>query len=145
TGSDASARRRISEASVSSGPGGRSRSQARSSASQETALAPTAAAAIVARGRDTSGTPGWETIVATSGIRQSGEEGLIRNAILIAGPTASGKSALALALARRLGGRIVNTDSMQAYSVLRVITARPSDEELVRAPHLLYGHVHPGT
>ncbi len=89
--------------------------------------------------------PGWETIVATSDIRQSGEEGLIRNAILIAGPTASGKSALALELARRLGGRIVNTDSMQAYSVLRVITARPADEELATAPHFLYGHVHPGT
>jgi tRNA dimethylallyltransferase len=109
------------------------------------ALAPTAAAAIVARGRDTTGASGWETSVATSGIRQSGGAGLIRNAILIAGPTASGKSALALSLARRLEGRIVNTDSMQAYSVLNVITARQTPGDLAEAPHLLYGHVHPGT
>jgi tRNA dimethylallyltransferase len=62
-------------------------------------------------------------------------------AVLIAGPTASGKSALALALADRLGGTIVNADSMQVYGDLRVITARPSVEEEARAPHRLYGHV----
>jgi tRNA dimethylallyltransferase len=62
-------------------------------------------------------------------------------AVLIAGPTASGKSALALALADRLGGTIVNADSMQVYGDLRVITARPSAEEEARAPHRLYGHV----
>jgi tRNA dimethylallyltransferase len=61
--------------------------------------------------------------------------------ILIAGPTASGKSALALALAEKLGGTIVNTDSMQVYRDLRIITARPSPEEEARVPHRLYGHV----
>ncbi|HVW54875.1 MAG TPA: tRNA (adenosine(37)-N6)-dimethylallyltransferase MiaA [Rhizobiaceae bacterium] len=68
---------------------------------------------------------------------------MIENAILIAGPTASGKSALALDLARREGGIVVNADSMQVYSVLRVLTARPGAEELATAPHLLYGHVDP--
>jgi tRNA dimethylallyltransferase len=62
-------------------------------------------------------------------------------AILIAGPTASGKSALALALAQRLGGVIVNADSMQVYRDLRVITARPTPAEEALAPHVLYGHV----
>jgi len=62
-------------------------------------------------------------------------------AILIAGPTASGKSAVALALAETIGGTIVNADSMQVYRDLRVITARPSPEEEARVPHLLYGHV----
>jgi tRNA dimethylallyltransferase len=62
-------------------------------------------------------------------------------AILIAGPTASGKSALALALAQKFGGVVINADSMQVYRDLRVITARPiaADEALV--PHALYGHV----
>lgn len=63
--------------------------------------------------------------------------------ILIAGPTASGKSALALELAERTGGVIVNADSMQVYGTLRVLTARPSADEEVRAPHRLYGHVPP--
>jgi tRNA dimethylallyltransferase len=62
-------------------------------------------------------------------------------AILIAGPTASGKSVLALALAEKLGGVIVNADSMQVYRDLRVITARPSPQEEARVPHRLYGHV----
>lgn len=62
-------------------------------------------------------------------------------AILIAGPTASGKSGLALELARRLGGVVVNTDSMQVYADLRRLSARPSAEEEGRAPHRLYGHV----
>jgi tRNA dimethylallyltransferase len=60
---------------------------------------------------------------------------------LIAGPTASGKSALALALAERVGGVIINVDSMQVYRDLRIITARPSPEDEARAPHRLYGHV----
>ena len=64
-----------------------------------------------------------------------------QKAILIAGPTASGKSALALKLAEKLGGTIVNADSMQVYRDLRIITARPSAEEEARAPHRLYGHV----
>jgi len=67
----------------------------------------------------------------------------LKQAVLIAGPTASGKSALALALAERLGGTIVNADSMQVYAGLRVITARPSPDEEARAPHVLYGHVDP--
>ncbi|MFG1433131.1 tRNA (adenosine(37)-N6)-dimethylallyltransferase MiaA [Xanthobacter sp. V2C-8] len=62
-------------------------------------------------------------------------------AVLIAGPTASGKSALALALAERMGGVVLNADSMQVYGDLAVLTARPSDADLRRAPHLLYGHV----
>ena len=62
-------------------------------------------------------------------------------AILIAGPTASGKSALALDLAAKIGGVIVNADSMQVYCDLRVITARPTVEEEEKAPHRLYGHV----
>jgi tRNA dimethylallyltransferase len=62
-------------------------------------------------------------------------------AILIAGPTASGKSALALELAEKLGGTIVNADSMQVYRDLRVITARPSPDDEARSPHRLYGHV----
>jgi tRNA dimethylallyltransferase len=61
--------------------------------------------------------------------------------LLIFGPTASGKSALALALAERLGGEIVNADSMQVYADLRVLSARPSAAEAARAPHHLYGHV----
>ena len=61
--------------------------------------------------------------------------------ILIAGPTASGKSALALELAEKLGGVIINADSMQVYRDLRIITARPSPDEEKRVPHRLYGHV----
>ncbi|WHU03235.1 tRNA (adenosine(37)-N6)-dimethylallyltransferase MiaA [Sphingomonas sp. NIBR02145] len=60
---------------------------------------------------------------------------------LIAGPTASGKSALALALAEKHNGVVINADSMQVYADLRVLTARPSVEEEKRAPHLLFGHV----
>ena len=62
-------------------------------------------------------------------------------AILIAGPTASGKSALALKLAAQLGGTIINADSMQVYRDLRIITARPSADEEALVPHRLYGHV----
>jgi tRNA dimethylallyltransferase len=62
-------------------------------------------------------------------------------AVLIAGPTASGKSALALRLAEKLGGIVVNTDSMQVYRDLRILTARPSLEEESALPHRLYGHV----
>ena len=58
---------------------------------------------------------------------------------LIAGPTASGKSALALSLAQATGGEIVNADSMQLYRDLTVLTARPTAEEAARAPHHLYG------
>ena len=61
--------------------------------------------------------------------------------ILIAGPTASGKSALALELAERLDGTVINADSMQVYRDLRILTARPTPEDEARAPHLLYGSV----
>ena len=64
--------------------------------------------------------------------------------MLIAGPTASGKSALALALARKTGGTVINTDSMQVYRDLRVLTARPSAREEAEVPHRLYGHVDAG-
>ncbi|MDZ5698209.1 tRNA (adenosine(37)-N6)-dimethylallyltransferase MiaA [Chelativorans sp. M5D2P16] len=76
-----------------------------------------------------SAAAGWKTV--------------LKNATLIAGPTASGKSSMALNLARQTGGVIVNADSMQVYSVLRLLTARPGPEELAAAPHRLYGHVHP--
>jgi len=64
-----------------------------------------------------------------------------KRAVLIAGPTASGKSALALALAEGQNGVIINADSMQVYRDLRIITARPTLEEEARVPHRLYGHV----
>ena len=63
----------------------------------------------------------------------------VGSAVLIAGPTASGKSALALELAERLGGEIVNADSMQLYREMRVLTARPSAAEEALFPHHLYG------
>ncbi len=66
------------------------------------------------------------------------------NSILITGPTASGKSALAVELARRHDGAVVNADSMQVYDTLRVLTARPSKEEMQGVPHHLYGHVPAG-
>ena len=62
-------------------------------------------------------------------------------AVFIAGPTASGKSALAFELAQRIDGVIVNADSMQVYRDLRVITARPAREEEARVSHRLYGFV----
>ena len=62
-------------------------------------------------------------------------------AILIAWPTASGKSALALRLAEQLGGAVINADSMQVYRDLRIITARPTPDQEARASHVLYGHV----
>jgi tRNA dimethylallyltransferase len=62
-----------------------------------------------------------------------------RLALIVAGPTCSGKSALALALAERLGGTVINADSMQVYRELRVLTARPSPEDEARVPHALYG------
>lgn len=61
------------------------------------------------------------------------------HALIVAGPTASGKSALAVAIAERLRGTIVNTDSMQVYRELRVLTARPTVEEEALVPHRLYG------
>jgi len=71
-------------------------------------------------------------------VAAAGEAG---RAILIAGPTASGKSALAAMLAERLGGVVVNADAMQVYRDLSILTARPTAEEEARVPHRLYGHV----
>ncbi|WP_338610004.1 tRNA (adenosine(37)-N6)-dimethylallyltransferase MiaA [Pelagibacterium nitratireducens] len=66
-----------------------------------------------------------------------------KRAVLIAGPTASGKTALAIARARQSGARIVNADSMQVYGVLDRLTARPNPDELARAHHEMFGHVDP--
>ena len=70
-------------------------------------------------------------------MRQASAEA--RRALIIAGPTASGKSALALALALRYGGTVINADSMQVYRELRILTARPSPADEAAAPHALYG------
>ena len=117
------------------------------SASQCVSLAPTAAPALCARSCERICSLGLETSVATSGMKKGGSlasgGGVVGNVILIAGPTASGKSAMALALAEREDRIVVNADSMQVYSVLDVLTARPRAAELARAPHALYGHVHP--
>lgn len=67
-----------------------------------------------------------------------------KSVALIAGPTASGKSALALRLARERDGMIINADSMQVYRELRILSARPTLEEEAQAPHRLYGHVSGG-
>src|SRR5208282_4208874 len=64
--------------------------------------------------------------------------------VVIAGPTASGKSQLALAAAREFGGAIINADSMQVYRDLRALTARPSEAELKQIPHFLYGEIDAG-
>ncbi len=61
--------------------------------------------------------------------------------VLIAGPTASGKSGLALALARAQGRSIINADALQVYACWRVLTARPTVDEEAQVPHHLYGHV----
>ena len=63
------------------------------------------------------------------------------DAILITGPTASGKSALALRFARERNGVVINADSMQVYDTLQVLTARPSDVDMDGVPHHLYGHM----
>lgn len=73
-------------------------------------------------------------------MKDRGRQSETRNrAVLIAGPTASGKSALALELADTLNGVILNADSMQLYRELSIVTARPCDVDLARAPHRLYG------
>ncbi len=68
---------------------------------------------------------------------------MLKGATLIAGPTASGKSARALEMARKNGGVIINADSMQVYAILSLLTARPSKDEMAKAPHRLFGHIHP--
>ena len=74
-------------------------------------------------------------LLGTNDVRVRCESGIV----LIAGPTASGKSALALDLAEVLGGTIINADSMQVYRELRILTARPGADEEARVPHKLYG------
>ncbi len=64
-----------------------------------------------------------------------------KSVLLIAGPTASGKSALALSQARERNGVVINADSMQVYKELRIITARPTVEEEQLVPHRLFGHI----
>lgn len=87
---------------------------------------------------------------APRGAKAGGAAASDVDAVLVAGPTASGKSALAMRLATQLAGRlageggtVVNADSMQVYSGLRVLTARPSAADETRVPHRLYGHVDP--
>lgn len=65
----------------------------------------------------------------------------MKPAILIHGPTASGKTALSVALAKKLDGEVINADSMQVYGDLRVISARPTESEMEGVPHHLFGHV----
>ncbi|MEM1201171.1 MAG: tRNA (adenosine(37)-N6)-dimethylallyltransferase MiaA, partial [Pseudomonadota bacterium] len=64
-----------------------------------------------------------------------------KRALLIAGPTASGKSAIAAQLAERVNGVIINADALQVYGALRILSARPTDAEEARLPHKLFGHV----
>src|SRR5579862_3667593 len=85
-----------------------------------------------------AGLAGLQISVATRDMNSLGHND---TAVLIAGPTASGKSALGLELARKTGGVVINTDSMQVYRDLRVLTARPSVDEETEVPHRLYGHV----
>src|SRR3977135_3421263 len=86
-----------------------------------------------------AGSAGLQMSVATRDmqVNSQGEN----KAVLIAGPTASGKSALAFELAQTHDAVIINTDSMQVYRDLRVITARPTPAEEASVPHSLYGHV----
>ena len=66
---------------------------------------------------------------------------LSKRPVIIAGPTASGKSALALEIAARDGGCVINADALQVYDCWQILSARPSDADRARAPHRLYGHV----
>lgn len=80
-------------------------------------------------------------VPAKRGMKQLRPQSSRVRAVLIAGPTASGKSALAIRLAREWNGVIINADALQVYSCWRVLTARPSREDEDLVPHLLYGHV----
>lgn len=65
--------------------------------------------------------------------------------LCIAGPTASGKSGAALAIAKSVNGEIINADALQVYSDIRILSARPSESEIKSVPHHLYGYVSGGT
>ena len=75
----------------------------------------------------------WAGVTLPPGIRSG--------PVLIAGPTASGKSALALHIARTFGGLIINADALQVFAGWPVLTAQPGPADLARAPHALYGHI----
>jgi tRNA dimethylallyltransferase len=77
--------------------------------------------------------------MAQAGKPRSGKAASTPTLVIIAGPTASGKSALAMALARRLRGTVINADAMQCYRDLRVLTARPTPDDEKTVPHRLYG------
>ena len=66
---------------------------------------------------------------------------MMKPLIILTGPTAVGKTALSVRLAKAVGGEIISADSMQVYGDLRILTARPTPEEEMRVPHRLYGHV----
>ena len=92
----------------------------------------------------TAAAAGAEMRVAVRDMKDTalaGHAGALKDAVLIAGPTASGKSAQAMRLAERLNGVVINADSMQVYRQLRVLTARPEADDERRVPHLLYDHV----
>jgi len=76
---------------------------------------------------------------AEAGGKPKAERPVLARALIVAGPTASGKSALAMEIAERLKGTIINADSMQVYQELRVLTARPTAQDEARVPHCLYG------
>src|SRR3984885_12863550 len=140
--SSRAARRRAAVAAMSSLPSPKGMSAATSSNSH---------CAKPAKGRmarapsstvlSSAGLAGWQISVATRDMNSRTGDHNDNNAVLIAGPTASGKSALALTLARKADGIIINTDSMQVYRDLRVLTARASRSEEAEVPHRLYGHV----
>src|SRR4051812_38620142 len=133
--SAARSRRRSTAIASASDPtraGGRGPSHARLSANQCLSVALRRRDAISTREALSARSAGCEIRVATKDMDGSSGErgGLLENAVLIAGPTASGKSAAALRIAQQLGGAIINTDSMQGYAVLDVLTARPSADHL---------------
>src|SRR5690606_33261957 len=89
-----------------------------------------------------TGFDGLATSVATRAMNTIPSTGM--DAILITGPTASGKSVLAVELAKQHGGEVINADSMQVYDTLHVLTARPRDKDMGGVPHHLYGVVPAG-
>jgi tRNA dimethylallyltransferase len=95
---------------------------------------------LILRGPRTGGLDSGRLEGRTEEITTGGENCPVQPVIIIAGPTASGKSALALELASALGGTIINADSLQIYRDLRILSARPDDAALARVPHRLYGY-----
>src|SRR6202011_714067 len=96
---------------------------------------------LIERRRRRSGDQGRHVSHGNSNMLNARDPARGERAVLIAGPTASGKSALALALVERHGGVVINADSMQVYRDPRIIPARPTPADEARAPHRLYGHV----